>query len=299
MLNRFTATLLLLLATMFWGFAFVAQKNAMEHMEPLTFIGARYFLGGLLILPLAWREYQRRGLVLSLRQWGLLAFLSLNFFLGSYLQQYGLIIATVTNSGFLTGLYVFFVPFILLVVFRTAPHPIVWLCAPLAFAGLFLLNGGRFDAMNSGDVYVMTSAVFWAMHVLMLGYLARNTGLPVFVSCVSFLAAGLVAELGSFTFEAPNLDAIAAGWVEILYAGIFSTAIAFTLQAVGQVHVPPANAAIILSGEALFAALGGAVMLGERLPGIGYLGAGLIFLAIVMVETVPALGRGRAKTGAV
>ena len=295
MLNRFTATLLLLLATMFWGFAFVAQKNAMNYMGPLTYIGARYILGGLLIVPLAWREFDRRGLVLSPRQWLLIGFLSVNFFLGSYLQQYGLQIATVTNAGFLTGLYVFFVPFILLVVFRTAPHPIVWLCAPLALGGLFLLNGGRLDTMNSGDAFVIASALFWGLHVLMLGYLARETGLPVFVSCVSFLAAGAAAELGSLAFEAPTLGAIAGGWVEIAYAGIFSTAIAFTLQAVGQLHVPPANAAIILSGEALFAALGGAVILGERLPLTGYLGAGLIFLAIVMVETVPALVRGRMR----
>lgn len=295
MLNRYTSTLLLLLATMFWGFAFVAQKNAMDHMGPLTYIGARYILGGLLIVPLALREYRRRGLTLSRRQWLLIAFLSLNFFLGSYLQQYGLIDATVTNSGFLTGLYVFFVPFILLVVFRTAPHPVVWIGVPLALSGLFLLNGGRFDTMNSGDVYVMVSAVFWALHVLMLGYLARETGLPVFVSCVSFLAAGAAAELASFVVETPSLEAIASGWVEIAYAGIFSTAIAFTLQAVGQLHVPPANAAIILSGEALFAALGGAVILGERLLPMGYLGAALMFLAIVLVETIPALNRRRRK----
>ena len=298
MLNRYTATLLLLLATVFWGLAFVAQKNAMGHMEPLTFIGARYILGGVCILPLAWREYDRRGLILSLRQWGLLAFLSLNFFLGSYLQQYGLIVAQVTNSGFLTGLYVFFVPFILLVVFRTKPHPIIWLCAPLALSGLFLLNGGQLTTMNSGDAFVVSSAIFWALHVLLLGYLARDTGLPIFVSCVSFLAAGFVAELGSFVVETPSLDAVLDGWVEIAYAGIFSTAIAFTLQAVGQLHVPPANAAIILSGEALFAALGGAVILGERLPVMGYLGAGLIFLAIVLVETIPVLARGRVKAPA-
>ena len=289
MLNRFTATLLLLLATMFWGFAFIAQKNAMAHMGPLTYIGARYLLGGLCILPLALREYGRRGIALSPRQWALIALLSFNFFAGSWLQQAGLLFTTVTNSGFLTGLYVFFVPIFLMIVFRTAPHPLVWLCAPLALAGLFLLNGGRLDTMNQGDMLIIACAVFWGFHVLMLGYLARNTGLPIFVSAISFLAAGAAAELGSFALEAPSLAAISAGWVEIAYAGIFSTAIAFTLQAVGQVHVPPANAAIILSGEALFAALGGAVLLGERLSPMGYVGAGLIFAAIVMVETVPAL----------
>jgi len=289
MLNRTSATFLLILATMFWGLAFVAQKNAMAHMGPLTFIGVRYLLGGLVIVPLAIYEYRRAAKKLTTRQWGLLAFLSANFFIGSYLQQQGLLVTTVTNGGFLTGFYVFFVPLILLVIFRIRPHIIVWFCAPLALAGIFLLNGATLNQINSGDVLIIVSAVFWALHVLLLGFLSRETGLPIFVSCVSFIAAGLLAEAGSFAIETPTISAISAGWVEIAYAGIFSTAIAFTLQAVGQLHVPPANAAIILSGEALFAALGAAVILGERLPPIGYAGAMLIFAAIVMVETIPAL----------
>ena len=155
-----------MLATMLWGFAFIAQKYAIGHMGPLTYNGARYILGGLLILPLALREYKRRGLILSLRQWWLIGFLSFNFFMASYLQQYGLEFTTVTNAGFLTGFYVFFVPAILLIVFRTAPHPIVWLCAPLALTGLFFLNGGHLDNMNFGDVVIVACAVFWGLHVL-------------------------------------------------------------------------------------------------------------------------------------
>jgi len=299
MLNRQSATLLLLVATFFWGMAFVAQKNATEHMGALTFIGPRYLLGGLAILPLALREYRRAARALTPRQWGILAFLSVNFFLGSWLQQVGLEVTTVTNGGFLTGLYVFFVPMILLLVFRVRPHAIVWVCAPLAVLGLFFLNGGTLDRMNSGDTLVIGSAFFWAMHVLLLGFLSRETGMPVFVSSISFLAAGAIAAIGAPVLETPTVEGISAGWIEIVYAGLFSTAIAFTLQAVGQLHVPPANAAIILSGEALFAALGGAVILGERLEPIGYLGAGFIFAAMVLVETVPYLaGRRRRRTPA-
>lgn len=297
-MTRLTATFLLIIATMFWGFAFVAQKDAMNYMQPLTFIGARYILGGLVILPLAIREY-RKGPPLTPRQWALLAFLSANFLLGSWLQQAGLLVTTVTNGGFLTGFYVFFVPIILLVIFRVRPHPIVWLCAPLALGGLFVLNGARVDRLNSGDALIITSAVFWALHVLMVGMLSRETGRPIFVSAVSFLAAGAVAEMGAFAFEAPTFAQIAAGWLPIVYASVFSTAIAFTLQAVGQVHVPPANAAIILSGEALFAALGGYVVLGERLELLEYGGAAMIFAAIVAVETVPVLFRRRPASAGV
>lgn len=289
MLNRFTATLLLVLATVLWGLAFIAQKTAMGAMGPLTFIAARYLLGGVAVLPLGLAEHKRAGRPFTRTHWVLLGFLSLNFFLGSYLQQAGLVTAAVINSGFLTGLYVFFVPLVLLTVFRTPPHPIVWLSAPLALAGLYLLTGADLTSIGGGDLLVISSALFWGLHVLFLGHLARETGQPIFVSALSFLIAGLGAALGALAVEGPTVSALANGWVEIVYAGLFSTAIAFTLQAVGQVHVPPANAAIILSGEALFAALGGTLVLGERLTPTGYMGAALLFAAMVLVETVPAL----------
>ncbi|MCD7060253.1 DMT family transporter [Pelagibacterium xiamenense] len=286
----------LLLATIVWGLAFIAQKSAMGVMGPLTFLAARYLLGGLLIVPLALREDRRQPQRLTRRQWLLIGFLSFNFFMGSWLQQAGLAHTTVTNGGFLTGLYVFFVPLILLVVFRTPPHKIVWLCAPVALIGLYLLNGARLDGLNPGDGLVIGSAVFWALHVLMLGFLAKETGRPIFVSSASFLIAGLLSLVGAFAIETPTMEALSLGWVEILYAGVFSTAIGFTLQAIGQQHVPPANAAIILSAESLFAALGGAVVLGERLLPLGYLGAGCIFMAIVLVEVIPTLRKRPAAS---
>ncbi len=288
-MQRRTATLLLVIATFFWGMAFIAQKSAMDSMGPLTFLAARYLLGGLLILPFAWREYSKRTRDITSRQWLTIGFLSLNFFLGSWLQQWGLATTSVTNGGFLTGLYVFFVPLILLLVFRTRPHPVVWLSAPVALIGLYLLSGASIDPFGGGDFLVIASAVFWGMQVLLLGYLVQQTGLPVFISALSFIAAGLISTFGAFGFENITVQAINGGWMEILYTALFSTAIGFTLQAMGQQYVPPANAAIILSGESLFAALGGAIILGERLAPLGYLGAAFIFMAIVLVETIPAL----------
>lgn len=290
-MSRPTALACLLLATAIWGFAFIAQKTAMDAMGPLTFTGARFLLGGLLILPLALRENARQPEKLSRRQWALIAFMSLNFFMGAVLQQYGLILTTVTNSGFLTGLYVLFVPVILLLVFRQSPHRVVWVGVPLALIGLFLLNGARLDRLNTGDGLVITSAVFWALHVLLLGHLAIETKRPIFISAMSFLAAGLLGTTGALALETPTLAALSSGWIEILYAGALSTAVGFTLQAVGQRHVPPANAAIILSAESLFAALGGAVVLGERLDPIGYFGVALIFCAVLLVELLPNLRR--------
>lgn len=289
-MSRPVATGLLLLCTMFWGFAFIAQKSAMDSMGPLTFAGVRYLIGGLLVLPLAFAERRRKPAPLPRQHWLFIGAVILVFFIGSWLQQAGLAGTTATNAGFLTGLYVFFVPLLGFVLFRTRPHPIILVGVPLALIGIFFLNGGGgLHHFTTGDYLVATCAVFWALHVLLLGHIARLTGLPVFVSAISFLGAGLMAILIALPTEQPSLAAITAGWVEIGYAALFSTAIAFTFQAIGQQFVPAANAAIILSAESLFAALGGAWLLGERLTPVGYAGAALIFFAIVMVEAVPPL----------
>jgi drug/metabolite transporter (DMT)-like permease len=289
---------MLLVCTMFWGFAFVAQKSAMDQMGALTFAASRYLLGGAIVLPIALWEYRRRrqadGYRLDRRQWLLIGALSVNFFLGSWLQQVGLAFTTVTNGGFLTALYVLFVPLIAYVAIRARPHPVIYLGIPLALIGIYYLNGGHLDRFNHGDVLVVLSAGFWGMHVFLLGLLARETGLPIFISGVSFLAAGILSLVFALGIETPSFEGIAAGWPQILYTGVLSTAVAFTLQAVGQQYVPSANAAIILSAESLFAALGGAVILGERLLPIGYAGAALIFAAILLVEAVPAMQQRRA-----
>jgi drug/metabolite transporter (DMT)-like permease len=295
-MSRPLAVLLLLIATAIWGLAFVAQKAAMAHMGPLTFSGVRFLLGGVALLPFAFIELRRKAVKASdftPRLWLQIAALCAAFLIGSVLQQYGLAQTSVTNSGFLTALYVLFVPLIAFLVIRARPHPIIYIGAPLALIGIFYLNGGRLEAFNLGDMLVVVSAVFWGGHVFLLGLLSRQTGLPVVLSAVTFLSVGLICLAFAFGFEVPDLSGILAGWVQILYVGLMSTALAFTLQAIAQQNVPAANAAIILSAESLFAALGGALLLGERLPAIGYAGAALIFFAIILVEAVPALQQRR------
>jgi drug/metabolite transporter (DMT)-like permease len=303
---RYLAVLMLLICTMFWGFAFIAQKQAMDSIGPLVFAASRYLLGGIAILPIALWEYRRKRATLAAQgstatpmtrqNWLYVLVLSVVFFLGSWLQQVGLIHTTVTNGGFLTSLYVLFVPLIAFLAVRTKPHPVIWVGVPLALIGIYFLNGGGFDSFNYGDMLIVVCAVFWAMHVLMLSHIARKTGLPIFISAISFLVAAALATAFAFWLEVPSLASIQAAAPQILYSGILSTGVAFTLQAVGQQYVPPANAAIILSAESLFAGLGGALLLGERLPPIGYAGAALIFGAIILVEAVPALMGRKEET---
>ncbi len=298
-MSRPIAVLLLVICTMLWGFAFVAQKGAMEHMGPLTFSGVRYFLGAFLVLPLAVIEYRRqraKGVVVTANQWIRIAILSLAFFLGVWLQQAALVTTTVTNGGFITSLYVIFTPMVTYLIVRHRPHPIVYIGAPLALFGIYLLTGARLDQFTQGDLFLLCGAVCWAVQVSMLGTLVRETGMPVTVSTINFFATAVLATIGAFALETPSFAGIGAGWIEILYAGVLSTAVAFTFQAIGQQYVPSANAAIILSAESLFAGLGGAVIFGERLPPLGYAGAALIFVAIVLVEAVPAWRSRRAVT---
>jgi len=296
-MSRTLAAGVLLLCALLWGMAFIAQKSAMQYMPPLTFAFVRYFLGAFLITPLAVAEYRRqrrKGLAVSSGQWWRIGILSLAFFAGVWLQQAALTTTSVTNGGFLTSLYVILTPIVTYLTVRTRPHPVVYIGAPVAVLGIYLLTGADISRFTPGDVMLLVGAVCWAVQVAVLGELVKETGLPVFVSVINFYATAVLAMLGAFAIEHPALGGIGAGWVEIVYSGIFSTGIAFTLQAIGQQYVPPANSAIILSSEALFAALGGALLLNERLPPVGYAGAAIIFVAIILVEAVPAVFARRA-----
>lgn len=295
-MSRPVAVLLLVTATAIWGLAFVAQKSAMDHLGPLSFSGARFLLGGVVLIPFAMAELRRRQVRLAEftpGRWVMVGLLCAVFLIGSVLQQYGLAQTSVTNSGFLTALYVLFVPLIAFVAVRAMPHPIIYLGAPLALVGIYYLNGGHLSALNFGDVLVIISALFWGGHVFLVGLLSRATALPVTLSAITFTSTGLVCLAFGLPIEAPALESFGAIWVQIAYTGLLSTGLAFTLQAIAQQHVPAANAAIVLSAESLFAALGGALVLGERLSPVGYAGAALIFFAIILVEAVPAIAARR------
>lgn len=297
-MSRPLAVLTLVVCTLLWGFAFLFQKNAMAHMGPLTFTAIRYAIGTILVLPLALLEYRRQRPVhgpLTRRHWGQVVTLVVSFFAGVWAQQAAMVTSTVTNGGFLTSLYVIFTPLAAFILVRHRPHPIVYVGAPLALLGIYLLTGADLSRFTLGDGLLVICALSWAIQIAVLAELVQQTAMPVFMSMLCFLGTGLLALVGVPIFEHPTLADINAGWIEILYTGVFSTAVAFTLQAIGQQHVPASNAAIILSAESLFAALAGAIFLGERLPPLGYLGAAIIFGSILLVEIVPQLRRSTSS----
>ncbi|MGE5476284.1 MAG: DMT family transporter [Bacteroidales bacterium] len=288
-MSRARANLVLLLIAVIWGASFSAQKMGAAHLGALTFSAARFVLGALVVAPVAWLEWRRAG-GLPRRHWpGLLA-TGLALCGGAVLQQMGIHFTSVTNAGFLTGLYVPLVPLIGLVVLRVRPHPVVWPAAVLCLLGTWLLSGGGALDLAAGDLWVVASAVFWACHVILVGRMAMATGMPTTVALVQFVLAGVVSGVLAAGLEPVSLAALQAAWVEVAYVGIMSVGVAFTLQSVAQRYANAADAAVIMSAETVFAAIGGMLVLGERPDLFAMLGCGAILAAMLAVQLVPRRG---------
>ena len=273
---------LLLLTAAIWGFAFVAQRAGMEHVGPFAYTAVRFALGSLALLPLVLLERRaaRRapvaaeGAVRPIHPVpaGLLAGVVL--FGGAILQQAGLVWTTAGKAGFVTGLYVVLVP-IAGLLWGQRPGWSRWLGAGLATAGLFLLSLTRSFTLERGDLLVLIGALFWTAHVHVIGWLSPRTRV-VALSCVQFAVCSVLSAIATAIAEPVAFASILAAAVPILYGGLVSVGVAYTLQAVAQRHAPPAHAAILLSLETVFAALGGWLVLGERLSPRGLAGCALM-----------------------
>lgn len=296
-MTRLQANTLLLLAGAMWGMGFVAQSTAMESLGPFLFIGLRFTIASAAMLPFAIREARRAQRPLAHADWRTFSLVGLVLFGGMAAQQAGLLTTSVTRSGFLTSLYVVFVPVFGVVLFGQRPHNIVWPAALCALAGVWLLSGGGAVALRAGDWLTLLCAAFWAVQVIIIGRTASHTGRPVTLAVTQFGVTAVLALAIGMAIEPVDFALIRAALPEILYSGVFSGGIAFTLQVIGQRYTTAPQAAIFLSTEAVFAALFGAVFLGERLPPAGFAGCGLILSAIILIEVVPALLRGRAFAG--
>lgn len=280
---------LLLLTAIIWGFAFVAQRVGMDYVGPFTFNGIRFALGSLVLVPFI--LYQRRGKSkpgtlrpengrrLLLVGGGLTG---LALFAGASLQQMGLVFTTAGNAGFITGLYVVIVPLLGLFL-RQLPNAGTWIGAALATAGLYLLSITNQLTIAFGDVLVLIGAFFWAGHVLIIGWLSPRLD-ALKLALTQFAACSLLSLLTAAMFESTSLDRIAQAALPILYGGVLSVGIAYTLQVVAQQRAYPAHAAILLSLEAVFAALGGWIVLGERLSARGLCGCGLMLAGMLISQ---------------
>jgi drug/metabolite transporter (DMT)-like permease len=297
-MSRLQANLCLLLAGAIWGGGFVAQSTAMKSLGPLWFIGLRFLVATLAVAPFAWRERRRAARPVSPRDYAAFTAIGIALFSGALTQQVGLLTTSVTNSGFLTGLYVVMVPILTVVLLRRAPHWIIWPAAALALLGIFLLSGGSLTSLSYGDAMTIVCAFCWAIQVFLIGIFASESGRPLLLSAWQFGVTGIFALAAAVLLEPISLDAIYNARSEILYAGVFSSGLAFSLQVIGQRYTTAPQAAIFLSSEALFAAAFGAVLLGETITPLGYLGCAIIFLAMLIVEIVPEILSRRSNSPA-
>ncbi len=290
-MSRMQANLVLLLAAAIWGGGFVAQATAMDSLGPFWFIGLRFAIATLCVLPFALREGRQAPQPVSPRHIRQFLVIGLALFLGAATQQVGLQFTTVTNSSFLTGLYVVFVPAISVIFLRKPPHWIIWPAALLSLTGIFLLSGGALDRLTVGDGLTILCALFWAVQLTLVGLFVGESGRPLLLSTVQFAVCSVGGMAIALFTEPLSLEAVRGAMTEILYVGIFSSGFAFVLQVIGQRYTSASQAAIMLSAEALFGGLFGALLLNETLTSAGYVGCGIIFVAMIMVEIIPEVLR--------
>lgn len=267
-----------------WGFAFVAQRKGMESIGPFAFNGIRFLMGGLALIPLMIIFRKRKNseerfdfkLILSTLPVGIVLFAASAF------QQVGMIWTTAGKAGFITGLYVILVPVIGIFI-KQKIHRQLWIGAAFAATGLYFLSVNESFQINKGDLLVLVSAVFWAVHVQLINHMLKSKD-PLSISVVQFLTCGILSLIAMFIFESTSWNGILKASVPLAYGGLISVGIAYTLQVVSQQYVEPSKATIILSFETVFAAIGGFIILNESFTERNIIGIIFMFAGILIVQ---------------
>ncbi len=289
--NKYTADLILLLVAAVWGFSLVAQSMGLDYLGPFGFNAGRFLLGALVLIPvcLLWHRT-------SVSNWPAMFTGSVAagfiLFMGASLQQAGLQYTTAGNAGFITSMYIVFVPvFGLILAHKTGIN--TWLGAAVAVAGLYLLSIGEDFTINPGDALILLGAAFWAGHVLIISRLAQQLN-NLMLSLLQFIFCGLLCALLALVFETDRFSGtnMLAAWQPLLFAGVLTVGIGHTLQVIGQRSAPASHAAIIMSLEAVFAALGGWLWLNEHLDTRQFTGCALM-LAGVLLSQFPISRRSK------
>ncbi len=278
------ANMLLVGCAVIWGVSFLFQKTAMNHVPPLQFIAARCALAALVLAPFAWMERGRadagtgEGLIRAILLAGGV------FFGAAFLQQRGIVTASVTNSAFLTSLYVIVTPFLAWMMLGQQPARTMWIAVLLSVLGAWMLGGGGPAAYGMGELAVVLATVLWALHVIVLGWAAPR-GNPITLTAGQFAVVAVLAFLGALVFETPDLDGLARASTEIIYVGVLSGALTFTIFTMALRRTSATAATVIASTEAPFAAIAAYMVLGEKLSIVSALGAMLMVAAALVMHT--------------
>lgn len=282
------SSLLLLITAMIWGFAFVAQRVGMEHLEPFTYNGIRFGLGGLSLIPVI-RVFSRSDSDKGNKEedndrlvfkYGILAGSVL--FIGATLQQVGLLYTTAAKAGFITTLYIIIVPILGLFLNHKVTSNI-WIGAIIATVGLYFLSINEDLTIGFGDLLQLIGAFFWAIHIIIIGFFTKKVN-SLKLSSMQFATCSILSLIVALIFEDIQMTNIIKAIVPVLYGGLMSVGIAYTLQVVAQRHAKASHAAIAMSMESVFAAIGGMIILGERLPARGLVGCILMLVGMLISQ---------------
>ena len=286
---------LLFLAAFIWGVAFVAQSVGMDYVGPFTFNGCRFLIGGLVLTPFALirdRQHEKSASFQKLsreeqkkyKRTTLIGGLccGVAICIASSFQQAGMQYTSVGKAGFITALYIVLVP-VFGIFLKRKVTPIIWMGVFLAAIGFYFLCITESFSINYGDLLVFICAICFTFHILIIDYFAPKAD-GVALSCIQFWFSGIVCMGIAILNESPNVTAIIQAAVPILYAGVLSCGVAYTLQIIGQKHMKPAVASLILSLESVISVLAGWVILKEVLTGRQFLGCALVFAAVVMAQ---------------
>lgn len=288
--RNLTGALMLLVASLIWGSAFVAQRLGSGLITPLTFVAARSLVGGIFLIPFTYilgkgergaKQKTNKGknsgqLILGGIVCG--GFMAL----GSVLQQFGVTYTTAGKAGFITALYIIIVP-VMSLFFKKRASWLVWVGIAVATVGMYLLCVKESLTIEKGDFFVLLCAFAFSAHILSIGYFAPRVN-SVKLACVQLFAAFVVCSIPAMIFEKPSFTGILSCWAPILYAGVLSSGVAYTLQVVAQKRTEPAIASLIMCLESVFAALFGWILLKEGFSAKEMIGCMLVFTAVVLTQ---------------
>lgn len=298
-MNKFIArqSCILFLTALIWGVAFVAQSAGMDYVGPFTFNAVRSIIGSIVLIPCIWildkwkkksmktqaevevkaePDKAKKDLILGGISCGILLFIASNF------QQFGIQYTTVGKAGFVTALYIIIVPILGIFLHRKVSVKI-WIGVVIALCGLYLLCMQGSFSLQKGDFLVLLCAISFSVHILVVDYFSPRTD-GVKMSCIQFLVCGILSAICMFLFETPQMSLILAAWLPILYAGVMSCGVAYTLQIVGQKGMNPTIASLILSMESVVSVLAGWMILHETLNSKEMMGCILMFAAIILAQ---------------
>ena len=283
------ANFLLIVASLIWGTAFVSQAMGMDYIGPFTFSFARTFLGFLIVLPLAliFEIKNFNKIIFEKKLIFLALFTGVIFFIAMNFQQYALLKSQVANASFLTTLYVPIVAIISRFIFKSQLYWMIWIAVILCIYGSYLLTSNQSLEIKKSDGLLFLSGIFFAFHIILIDIFMRRYASPFWFACIQYIVVFVLSLIIAASFENISFANIQLEWFEIMYCGIMSTGVAYTIQIVAQGKANPAPAAIILSMESVFAALAGWIIMDQYLDNYKLIGCACIFTGVVLVQIFP------------